>query len=170
MKIGVISDTHDNAKKILEAIKIFNNKSVDLVVHCGDWVSPFLPDFCKDLNCKIISVYGNNEGDKTRFKQRLAKNNWNIEFNEGIKKLVLGGKRIAVYHGHDKKLLADLFNAQKYDIVLSGHTHKPVVENINGVLHINPGTISGTRESELINEYTIAIYETNNNEAEIINL
>jgi uncharacterized protein len=172
MKIGIISDTHDNARKLLEAVDIFNENKVDLVIHCGDWVSPFMPDFCKELNCKIISIYGNNEGDKTRFKERSVNNNWNIEFNEeNVKDLIIDNKKIAVCHGHDKELLKTLFDSNKYDVILSGHNHAPVVENVNnGVLHINPGSISGVRDSKLVDEYTVAIYETNDNDVKLINL
>jgi uncharacterized protein len=170
MKIGIISDTHDNARKLLEAIDVFNKNGVELVIHCGDWVSPFMPDFCKRLNCKIISVFGNNEGDKVRFRERLIKNNWNIELNDGVKELNLDGKNIAVYHGQDKKFLKGLFDSQKYEVILSGHNHVPVIENINGVLHINPGSILGVCDSKLTDEYTIAIYETGDNKAEIIKL
>lgn len=40
MKIGVISDTHDQQDLILECVHRLNEADVELVVHCGDWVSP----------------------------------------------------------------------------------------------------------------------------------
>ena len=81
MLIGIISDTHDHARNMLKAVRLFNEKKVELVVHCGDWVSPFMPDFCKELNCKIISVFGNNEGEHFRFLKRKEDKKWNIEFH-----------------------------------------------------------------------------------------
>jgi predicted phosphodiesterase len=41
MKIGVISDTNDQQELILQCIKKLNEANVGLVIHCGDWVSPF---------------------------------------------------------------------------------------------------------------------------------
>ena len=40
MKIGLISDTHDNIDNILKAVREFNNREVDIVLHSGDFVSP----------------------------------------------------------------------------------------------------------------------------------
>ncbi|MCD6495052.1 metallophosphoesterase family protein, partial [Candidatus Bipolaricaulota bacterium] len=40
MKIGIISDTHDNMPKIAAAVRLFNEEHIDLVVHAGDFISP----------------------------------------------------------------------------------------------------------------------------------
>ena len=40
MKIGLISDTHDNIQNIRKAISLFNDKNVSFVIHAGDIVSP----------------------------------------------------------------------------------------------------------------------------------
>ena len=170
MLIGIISDTHDNAINLLKAVKIFNEKKVDLVIHCGDWVSPYIVDFCDELNCKIISVFGNNEGDGYRFLTRHQKKKWNIEFNKGSVELDLDGKKAVVYHGDSKPLLKGLIDSQNYDIVFSGHTHKALIETKGKTLHVNPGSISGASESKLSDQITIAVYDTQTNQAEIINL
>ena len=41
MRIGIISDTHDNVPMVQRAVEIFNAEAVDLVLHEGDYVSPF---------------------------------------------------------------------------------------------------------------------------------
>ena len=51
MKIGVVSDTHDQRQRILEAIDIFNKEKVGLVIHCGDWVAPFSAARFAALKC-----------------------------------------------------------------------------------------------------------------------
>ncbi len=166
MIIGIISDTHDNAVNLLKAIELFNKKNVELVIHCGDWVSPFMPSFCKGVKCKIISVFGNNEGDIYRF---LNKNN-NIEFHNKIAELELDNKKIAVYHGDSKPLLNSLVDSEKYDVVFSGHTHIPFVKNKGKTQHINPGSTCGIVESKLNEKTTLAIYNTKTNKAEITNI
>jgi uncharacterized protein len=40
MKIGVLSDTHDQDELIRKAVQQFNEEQVAWVFHCGDWVSP----------------------------------------------------------------------------------------------------------------------------------
>ena len=46
MKIGVLSDTHDNLVNIRKAVEIFSKNGVEAVIHAGDFCSPFtLPEF-----------------------------------------------------------------------------------------------------------------------------
>jgi uncharacterized protein len=40
LKIGIISDTHDDIENVQEAINIFNKNEVNLVIHTGDYISP----------------------------------------------------------------------------------------------------------------------------------
>ncbi len=166
MIIGIISDTHDNAANLLKAVEAFNKNNVELVIHCGDWVSPFMPGFCKELNCKIISVFGNNEGDIFRL---LNKNN-KIEFDNKIVELEFDNKKIIVYHGDSKPLLNSLVDSENYDVVFSGHTHVPFIKNKGKTLHVNPGSTCGVVESKLTDKKTIAIYDTKTNKAEIVNI
>jgi len=170
MLIGIISDTHDNAVNLLKAVKLFNEKKVGLVIHCGDWVSPFMPDFCKDLKCKVISIFGNNEGDKYRILTRKEKNKWNIEFNDRSVELKLDGKKLIVYHGDSKPLLRSLIESGRYDAVFSGHTHIPIVKKHGKTLHVNPGSTCGIVESKITDKITVAIYDTRTNEASIISV
>lgn len=168
MLIGIISDTHDNALNLLRAVKIFNEKEVSLVAHCGDWVSPFMPDFCTELKAKIISVFGNNCGDVFRFLTRQQKKGWNIEFNKIVAEIEVDDRKIIIYHGDSKPLLEGLISSQKYDAVFSGHTHATVIETKGKTLHVNPGSTSGSCESKISNELTVAIYDTKLNKAEIV--
>lgn len=170
MLIGIISDTHDNALNLIKAIKVFNEKEVSLVMHCGDWVSPFMPDFCQGLKAKIVSVFGNNEGDVYRFLTRQEKKKWNIEFNDVCSEIEIDGKKLIAYHGDSKPLLRALLDSQKYDAVFSGHTHAPVIETIGKTLHVNPGSICGLCELKVVNEITVAVFDTKTNQAEIIYL
>jgi len=41
MIIGIISDTHDNIYLIDEVINQLNKREINLVLHAGDYVSPF---------------------------------------------------------------------------------------------------------------------------------
>lgn len=164
MKLGIISDTHDNIKNFLKAIEIFNKSKVEYVIHCGDWVSPFMLNSCDKLNCNILSVFGNNDGDVFCF---LTRNNKVEFFNKSLVK-IFDGKKIAVYHGDSKPLLNGLIDSQKYDVVFSGHTHSAVIEIIGKTLHINPGTCSNYAESLIEDKPSIAIYNTESNKAEII--
>lgn len=174
MKIGIFSDTHDRLESVEKAIRIFQKEKVDLIIHCGDWVSPFVPQFIYSLKPKLIipmkSVFGNNEGDHFRFFERQKKEGWNIEFYKETLELEIDGKKIAVYHGSDKILTRSLIKSQLYDIVFTGHTHQALIEKVGKTLHLNPGSTAGYAFGKLTDKKTIALYETKNNQGKILNL
>ena len=64
MKLGLISDTHDNVPMIKKAVEFFNKADVDLVLHAGDYVAPFSIKPLFSLECDFLGVWGNNDGDK----------------------------------------------------------------------------------------------------------
>jgi len=174
MKIGVIADTHDRLEEVAKAIKIFQKVQVDLIIHCGDWVSPFVPQFIYTLRPRLIipikSVFGNNEGDHFRFFERKKKENWNIEFYKEVFEIEIDGKKIIVYHGSSKPITRSLIKSGLYDAVFTGHTHKLANETINGILHLNPGSPAGYCEGKITELKTVAIYNSQTNSAQIINL
>jgi uncharacterized protein len=57
MKIGVISDTHDNLKSMQKALQVLMQHKVELIVHCGDWVAPFAVKFFSE-NSGDVPVKG----------------------------------------------------------------------------------------------------------------
>ncbi len=57
MLIGLISDSHDHVRNIEKAIKIFKKREVELVLHAGDFCSPFtIPPF-EGLNLKGVQMW-----------------------------------------------------------------------------------------------------------------
>ncbi|KUK61822.1 MAG: Phosphodiesterase [Methanoculleus marisnigri] len=42
MRIGILSDTHDNLQMVDAAVRQLNREQVDLTLHAGDYVSPFV--------------------------------------------------------------------------------------------------------------------------------
>lgn len=169
MKIGIMSDIHDDAPSLLLAINRFNLEKCDLVVCCGDWGSPAMPIFCANLSCKIVSVFGNNDADIFTFLSRKAENSWDIEFNKYCVELELDDMKIVVYHGDSDPLLQGLIDSDKYDLVLSGHDHTPLISQINDTIHINPGSVTELHNGKA-GDSTIAIYDTESCNGEIIKL
>jgi len=170
MKIGIISDTHDHAKNLLKAFSFLNQQKVDLIYHCGDWVSPFIFEFFFNVcrpNAPVKSVLGNNAGDVFMTLQRLGKNKFPLQLEPYTLKDQVDNKQIILYHGHDKNITEALTHSGLYDLVISGHTHQSLVEKLGNTLHINPGTTCGTNSSTIFTP-TLAIYETDTNQAKII--
>ncbi len=67
MKIGVISDTHDDIENVQEGINIFNKNEVNLVIHAGDYTSPGVIQEFQKLRSKLIGVLGNNDSEKMKY-------------------------------------------------------------------------------------------------------
>jgi len=168
MKLAVISDTHDHRDNILKAVSIMNERNVDALIHCGDYVAPFVKRWFDGLNGKIkenfYGVFGNNDGEKLFLKQNLGQI-CNLVGFEIIKEF--DGKKIFAAHMPTPETIEALANSGKFNIVLSGHTHSIVNEKYdNGVLVVNPGEACGY----LSDKATFAIIDTEKMEAEIIEL
>ncbi|OGK63016.1 hypothetical protein A2334_01475 [Candidatus Roizmanbacteria bacterium RIFOXYB2_FULL_38_10] len=169
MKIGVLSDTHDQRDNIAAAVKILNKHKVALTVHCGDWVSPFTQRFYQDLKCPIRGIFGNNDGDKYYHTVFAKKMKHNIEFAGTTLSLTVSGRKIFVYHGEDDAITESLVRSNIYDAVFHGHTHIATNKTIGKTLSLNPGTlIAYTREQ--IQGVSCAVYDTSSNTAIIIRI
>lgn len=139
MLIGLISDTHDHVPHIEEAVEIFREKNAELVLHAGDYCSPFTIPHFEGLNLK--GIFGNNDGDKYMLISRFADIGADME---GEFMLVeAGGLAIAVYHGTHSEITDSLVVSKRYDVVVSGHTHEKVNKKVGNTLVINPGTAHG---------------------------
>ena len=163
MKIGVLSDTHDNLTNIRKAVEIFSKNGVEALIHGGDFCSPFtLAEFkpLADKGVKMHAVFGNNDGDRVLLVRRAADF---CSFTDGACIVTLDGRKIVILHYPD--LGEDLFRLGAYDLVIYGHNHKVRVEGEEKKL-LNPGTCSGY----LAETATIALVDTRTMGVEIVRL
>ena len=168
MKLGVISDTHDHKDNILKAVSIMNERKVDALFHCGDYVAPFVKRWFDGLNDNIkenfLGVFGNNDGERVFLVKNLGQicDIVGMEINKDF-----DGKKVYAAHMPHHTTIEALASSGKFDLVLSGHTHNVVNKKYdNGVLVVNPGEACGY----LTGKSTFAIIDTDILEAEIIEL
>jgi putative phosphoesterase len=169
MKIGVLSDTHDQIKFIKRAVDIFNQADVELVAHCGDWVSPFTLKFYDGLNCPIKGIFGNNDGDRFRHLQSRSDLKVQIDFEERFLELDLDDRKVAVFHGDYREITDALIACGKYDAVFHGHFHIAENKLVGKTLSLNAGTLMPVTTND-IKGASIAIYDTADNSARLISL
>ena len=137
MKILVISDTHRNTDMFRKALD--NHPEIEHIFHLGDLNSDVEQVRNSYPNKKFYCVCGNND-----FISEYAQT--------GIQ--VLGGRTIYYTHGHLQRVHSNLSTlvsqAKQYnaDIVLFGHTHVALAEQIDGVHIFNPGSASRPRQGE----------------------
>lgn len=161
MLIGIISDTHDHVPHVEKAVQMFKKRQVDLVIHAGDYCSPFMIPPFEGLSLK--GVFGNNDGD---LQVLLAKcREIDAEIGGDFLEIDLPGCFIAVYHGTHEGITNALRRCNQYDVVISGHTHETVEETFGNTLAINPGTAHGFGEKA-----TIAFLDTETLKPEFVEL
>jgi putative phosphoesterase len=124
--IGVISDTHGLLRP--EVLDVF--KDVSLILHAGDIGSPDILKTLKTLS-PVVAVRGNN--DIGAWANRIPHT-----------KLVSLG-RISIFMLHDLK---ELKSKSDYDVVISGHSHRPSINHRDEGLFLNPGS-AGPRRFKL---------------------
>ncbi len=164
MKIGIISDTHDNLPLIEKTIEQLNQESVELVLHAGDYVSPFTIIRFKKLKAKLIGVFGNNDGDHEFLKKRFSEVN-GAEVRGQFAEVKVDRLKIALLHG-EEELLQSLINTNSYDIVVHGHFHEAKIFKKGKTIVINPGEVCGY----LSRKSTFALLDTRTREAKIVQL
>lgn len=165
MQIGMISDTHDNLPAIEKAIRKLNEENVELVLHAGDYVSPFVVPKFKKLKAKLIGVFGNNDGDHDFLRKRFNENR-NLEIRGSFAEIVIDELKIALLHGNEVELLKSLIETNSFSIIVHGHSHNAEVHKKGRMLVINPGEVCGY----LSGRSTIALFDTRKREARIIEL
>ena len=148
MKVLIVSDTHRNEDNLIMVLE--REKNLDLLIHCGD-VEGAEYEIEHYAGCKTIFVAGNND-----FFSRLSK-----EVETQIDEL-----HVWVTHGHNYYVNANPeyikkeARARKMDVVMYGHTHRPVVEQTKDLIVINPGSLTYPRQEGRRPSY--AVLETEN--------
>ncbi|RFA93529.1 metallophosphoesterase [Pyrobaculum aerophilum] len=144
MLLVAVSDSHDNIAAIKKLGDAVRSRGVSLVIHAGDWVSPFTARFLREAvgeGVRVVGVWGNNEGERPYFLEVAKK--FNVEIAGDAAELEVAGRKIAVYHGTSPVLLKALAESGLYDIVIYGHTHQAVIEKRERTLVVNPGELCG---------------------------
>lgn len=161
MKIGIMADSHDNLPMIRRAVEQFRAKQVECLIHAGDFVAPFAVREVLKFDGPVYGCFGNNDGERGGIAGLCA------EIADAPRVLSLGGRNILLAHDDAQVEAARLGRA---DIVVTGHTHKAVVERESNTagerLRVNPGECGGW----LFGRPTVALLDTETLEARILEL
>jgi putative phosphoesterase len=127
--VGVISDTHNLLRP--EALAALAGS--DLIIHAGDVCSAQILEELKII-APIVVVRGNN--DTGAWAENIAEAE-TVKFGE-----------ISIFVIHDLKKMLINPAVSGFKVVISGHSHKPSIENRGGILYLNPGS-AGRRRFKL---------------------
>lgn len=134
MKVLIVSDTHSRHENLARALE--REKPLDLMIHLGD------AEGCEDIiremaGCPLKIVAGN------------------CDFLSGLRQeeeIQIGTYTALITHGHYYNVNAGVEDIKKEargrrcDIVMFGHTHRPMIDYGKDVIALNPGSISYPRQ------------------------
>lgn len=139
LRIGVISDTHiytGGRRELHPAItRLFRRARADLMVHLGDANSRSVLEEIAEI-APLIAVPGNNDDDDLQV------------ILPQTTRFSVGRFTFGVLHGHGGRSARDEAIrrwAGKVDCVLFGHSHKPLLERVDGTTLFNPGSATDRR-------------------------
>jgi putative phosphoesterase len=158
--VGIISDTHEDVRMIMKAVKVFKERGPSLIIHCGDIISPPVLELFAGLPLRL--VFGNNDGERSGLKKKCGE----LGFQEIEDTLTFeyAGQRFFVNHGTSARAIEEAVATQSYDYVLHGHTHIPRDEVVGRTRIVNPGALFAA------DTYTIAFLQPETGQVEFVEI
>jgi len=162
MKYMIISDIHGDIYKLNTVLDIYNKEKCNKLIVLGDLFNYGIDlnknDIINRLNLmkeNIIYVRGNCDINVSK-----------IEFDTPYsKEIVICNRSCLLTHGHS--YTTEYLLGSNYDIIISGHTHVPIIEEKYNKLFLNPGSISKSRRGEnsfmIIDSNIVTIRNLENN-------
>lgn len=161
MKYMIISDIHGDIYKLNTVLDIYTKEKCNQLIVLGDLFNYGIDlnrnDVINRLNLmkeNIIYVRGNCDINVSK-----------LEFDTPHSKdIIINNKKAFLTHGH--LYTTEYLLGSNYNIIISGHTHVPIIEEKYNKLFLNPGSISKSRKGEnsfmLIDDNIITIRNLDN--------
>jgi len=127
--IGIISDTHGLLRP--EALRVL--AQVDHIIHGGDIGDPEIITALRRI-APVTAIRGNVDTGE-----------WATEFAE-TEFVRLAGRLFYVLHDLNTLQIDPV--AEGIDVIVSGHSHVPKINTVDGLLYVNPGS-AGRRRFKL---------------------
>lgn len=149
MLLGIISDTHmpSMARQLPDGL-LRDMEKVDYILHAGDWNSMNVYERLSQL-APVDGVAGNTDGMEIveRFGYQKV-----LEFQS---------RKFGIVHGHGMRGSTEnnalgAFKGEEVDCIIFGHSHIPLIRNVNGILLLNPGSPTDKRRQP---QYSYSIVE-----------
>ena len=156
MRIGIVSDSHDNVPQVKAAVAAFKDKGAEVLIHAGDFVAPFAVKGFLALGVPILGVFGNCDGEQKVISELLP------DIVSGPRRETLAGLNFVIVHSIDSLEETGRGGA---DVIVCGHTHKAEVSG-GRPLVINPGECGGW----VTGRSTAALLDTDTMKPEVFEL
>lgn len=162
MRVGVLSDIHDNLGALERALDVFRSDGVRTLLFCGDFCSPIPARTLGAWEGEAHCVFGNGDGDRYRILDAARDGSAPaLRLHGEHAELDVGGRRVALTHfplyGRALARTGD------YDAVFSGHTHEAHEERFGDCLWVNPGEVLGWKGPP-----TVFVWDTDTNAGSVV--
>ena len=137
MKIAIVSDTHDEAVRVVRALAMARERGAELVLHCGDIVGAEIVGLFRGWNAHF--VFGNCDWDHDGLKRAIA--DIGATYHENYGHVEIDGVQLAFIHGHDTDLMNELRTSGAFGYLFHGHTHFAMDRQFGPTRVINPGAL-----------------------------
>ncbi len=136
MKLGILSDNHGRIPVFRDALALLRQEGAEAFVHCGDIGGIEAVEELAGLQAWF--VWGNTDAPDPAWRRHVEA--IGLPWPDGSLELELGGKRIAVFHGHESGFEAAV-DAAAHDYLLYGHTHRSDDRRLGRMRAVNPGAL-----------------------------
>lgn len=163
MKIGVISDIHENFHNLILSLERMEKEGVERIICLGDLINAGVAKLLAIQNVPVHMIWGNNDGEKTDIVNAAHRKGSNLTVALNVYDfLEVDGRQIFISHYDD--LAEPMAKSGLYDAVFYGHNHTKDKKYIGQTLVVNPGELCAQKTGVC----TLAIYDTVTNDAQII--
>ena len=150
MKVCIVSDSHDQADPLAQAVQEAKALGAEAVIHCGDLIGAQTMKPALAAGLPVHTIHGNNVGDARAMYYQSQLSGGQLQYHGPDASLELDGRRIFVVH-YDSYGYAFACTGE-FDLVCCGHSHKAEVRQIANVKGgtswlVNPGTVAGLATS-----------------------
>ncbi len=141
MRIAVMSDSHDHLDNLARALERIKQEGAEQIIHCGDFVAPFVIKQLQAASIPVRGVFGNNDGDQFLLTQTALASGGLVHLDSLIGEFAIEGFYAA--YTHQWQVAEGLAATGKYHLVCFGHSHRFFQGESDGTLVLNPGEIMG---------------------------
>jgi uncharacterized protein len=141
MRVGLVSDTHNDRDRLRPALEWLRLESIETVLHAGDVASGQILRLFAGFDLWLAR--GNMDHDPLLFS--VSHELFGAGHYRNSHTLNLNGATVALVHSADSDTARAWIASEAYDYVVHGHTHQPRDERVGRTRIINPGALTHPR-------------------------
>jgi putative phosphoesterase len=140
MRVGLIADTHDRVPAVAELLRQMAAGGVGIVLHAGDFCSPFSLKPFHDVQLPAAGVFGRNDGDHEGLIATAGQGGVEMELFESPHSLEIDGCRVLLVHDLSEVARRSV---EGHEVVVHGCSHREEMRTRGQTIIINPGEACG---------------------------